>query len=76
MAKNKKNYSCQGLTENQLQNKLIQEYVIKNKAIDKRINEQKIIHNIEKNNQCIKLTNQGISFLNFPYLINRVYNLK
>jgi len=70
---NQKNYSCHGLTKKDLQDKLINEYVIKNDAINKRLIEQTIIDNIFFNSNCINLTNRGLKFLNFSRLIMSLY---
>lgn len=75
LAQSQKNQICQGLTKSQLQDKLIQEYVIKNKAVDKRINEQKMI-NIINNNQCVRLTTKGLEFLLLSKLVGKAYGLK
>lgn len=73
---NKKNYSCHGLTKKELQDKLINDYIIKKDAINKRLVEQTIINNIFLKDECIDLTNSGIGFLNLSKLIMYLYGLK
>ncbi len=68
--------SCQGLSKSQLEEKLINEYIIERKAIDKRANEQKIIGFIKEDNQCIQLTPKALNFLKLSELIGSVYGLK
>jgi hypothetical protein len=67
--------SCGGLTKEQLEEKLINQYIIKNKAIDKRINEQELI-NFISNNQCVSITKKAKNFLNLSEIIERIYNIK
>ena len=63
------------MTKSQLENKLIKEYIIKNKAIDKRITEQKIIYMIEDNQKRFQLTKRGLNFLNFSEVIRKIYGI-
>lgn len=69
------NNSCGGLNKKELENLLVNEYVIKNKAVDKRINEQKVIDFIEEKNQCFGLTLKSKKFLKFSEIISFLYNL-
>jgi len=66
---------CAGISKLNLENKLIDEYVIKNKAIDKRITEQKVLDFIKEENQCIKTTPRNKSFLKFSEIIKRLYSI-
>jgi len=68
--------SCQGLTKKELEDRLINDYIIENKAIDKRINEQSIIDFVEEKKQCIDLTSKGLNFLRLSKLIEKLYNLQ
>ena len=63
------------LTKSQLQNKLINEYVIKNKTVDKRVIEQEIIHMISDDQNYLHLTKQGINFLKFSEIIKKIYGI-
>ncbi|GAB4219351.1 MAG: hypothetical protein Fur009_5090 [Candidatus Microgenomates bacterium] len=74
--KNNQNNYCHGITEKQLENKFINEYVIKNKAIDKRFQEQNIINFLVKDNGCIKITSKALNFLELSEIIKRLYNIK
>lgn len=67
--------ACQGLTKSEFTDRLINNYVIKNDAVGKRIEEQKIIRMIMQNNQCWSLTNRAIKFLNFSQLIKKIYGI-
>src|SRR3989344_2449782 len=70
LSDNFNNKSCQGMSKKQLEKKLIQNYVIKNKAVDKRIKEQEIINFIEKkNNSCINITEKGNRYLKYSVII-------
>lgn len=68
--------TCNGLTKKQLEEKLINEYVVKNKAIDKRTNEQEIIGFVEEKNRCLTLTPRAKNFLKLSETIGRIYDLK
>lgn len=70
------NNFCSGLTKKQLENKLINEYIIKNNAIDKRVNEQKIIDFINEEKSCISLTSKAGKFLKLSELIKKIYGIK
>lgn len=73
LAINHNDQSCQGLAKSQLQDKLIKEYVLKNKALDKRLSEQKVINIINGNQECVQLTQQGLDFLKLSELIKKIY---
>ena len=66
--------TCGGLSRNKLESELIRNYISKNKAVDKRLEEQKIINFIDGNNECIKITDKGINFLQFSNIIKYLYN--
>lgn len=73
--KNGSDNNCKGLTKSQLEEKLINEYII-NKAIDKRVYEQSIIGLISKNNQCYQLTPRALDFLKITEIIGKLYGFK
>lgn len=66
--------NCQGINKKELEKKFIKEYV-NNKAIDKRLDEQKVIGFVQEKNQCIQLTPQALSFLKFSEIVGRLYGL-
>jgi len=68
--------SCHGLTKSQLEKKLIEDYIIKKKAVDKRINEQSVIDFIKDKNQCIELTPKAIKFLEFSKIVGKYFKIK
>lgn len=68
--------SCHGLTKIELEKKLIDDYVIRNKAIDKRINEQKIISFLKEQNDCLQLNLNALNFLKYSKIIGKIYGLK
>ena len=74
--KDQSNAQCKGLSQMELEKKLIDEYIIKNKALEKRILEQKEIDFIEKNSECVELTPKALKFLGFSEFINRVYSFR
>lgn len=74
--KNNGNSSCRGLTKPQLETKLIDDYIVKKKAIDKRVYEQKTINFIKEENKCIQLTKSALNFLKFKDIISKIYYLK
>jgi hypothetical protein len=48
--------TCKGLSKEEMQTELINNYVIKIKAINKRVTEQQIIGFVSNSNSCIQLT--------------------
>lgn len=74
-AQYKSKTNCRGLTYQQAENVLIEKYIKENKAVKKRVEEQSVAGNIKEYNQCIQITNRGISFLNFSSLIKKIYNI-
>ena len=72
---NENSESCTGISKLELENRLIGEYVIKNKAIDKRVAEQKVLDFIKEENQCIKTTSRNKGFLKFSEIIKRMYSI-
>ena len=74
--KNNQQNICQGLTKEQMKNKLINEYVVGKDAISKRINEQTIINMINKKSSCYQLTGRGTSFLKLSETLKKIYNIK
>lgn len=67
---------CGGLSKKSMEEKLIQDYVIGRDAMAKRIEEQSIIHMIEKNNDCYTVTDQATRFLQFSHIVKSIYNIK
>lgn len=67
--------NCRGLPEKELEKLFIDEYVLSQKAVNRRIKEQSIIKTIEKDKDCIKLTSRGYNLLNFSKLIRKLYSL-
>ena len=74
--KESQNNSCRGLTKTEMEEKLIDDYVNKKKAITKRIEEQRIINFVDMNNQCVSLTPRGSNFLKFSEIVKKLYNIK
>ena len=68
--------SCIGLTQKEIENYLINEYIIKRKAVNKRLIEQSIIKMISQKNDCINLTNDGKLFLKLSKIISVIYGVK
>ncbi|NCO88290.1 hypothetical protein AUK04_05015 [Candidatus Roizmanbacteria bacterium CG2_30_33_16] len=70
----KQTQNCQGLSKSDLEKDFIENYVIKNQAMQKRINEQKIINMINEENNCISISSRGRSFLDFSRIVERIYS--
>lgn len=68
------NNSCRGLTKGQIETELINKYILENRAVDKRINEQEIIKTLESKSQCVQLTKEGSNFLKFSAFISKTYH--
>lgn len=64
------------LSEKGLEQLFIDEYVVSQKAISRRIQEQSIIHFLKKESDQIHLTSKSIGFLNFSEKIKKLYNLE
>jgi hypothetical protein len=64
------------LSKSEIERKLIKEYIKKNKAIDKRLNEQLIIHFLTVEDSYFKLTKYGKDFLKFSEIIKKIYGIK
>lgn len=67
---------CQGYSSKDLEQKLIRVYIRQNKALDKRIREQENLDFIQKNDQCIQLTDTGKTFVNASIWLKRLYGIK
>jgi len=67
--------SCQGLSKEKLQAHFIDEYVVRNKAVQRRIVEQSMIGMLKDNNNCIELTKTGERFLNFSKSVKQIYGI-
>ena len=61
------------LQENNIQQKLIDEYIVEQQAIPRRIYEQSIINFIKLNNNCIQLTSKSKKFLKFSNIVKEIY---
>lgn len=64
------------IQKDNIQQKLINEYIIEQKAVSRRINEQSIIDFINIDNDCIQLTAKSKKFLNFSSIIKKLYQIK
>lgn len=67
--------TCQGLSAKQMENLLIKEYVKRDQAIFRRIQEQSVINMLEQSNQCVSLTPRGQGFLKFSKFLKALYNI-
>jgi len=67
--------SCQGLSEEQLEEVFIKEYIRQNQAVNRRINEQLFIDFIKRHDQCVQLTDRGNKFLRLSEMITKIYAL-
>jgi hypothetical protein len=65
----------QAITKKDLEKKLIDEYILKNKALEKRLNEQKVINFIEVKNSKVYLTEKGKKFLKIANLIDKIFGI-
>lgn len=69
-------HTCGGLSKKSLEQYFVDEYILKSKAIDRRIQEQSIINFIKEEESCVRLTTKGNNFLNLSELIKKMYSLK
>ena len=67
--------TCGGLTKEQIRESLISTYIIKQDAVQKRIDEQSFIRMIQSHNGCYYTTGRAARFLNFSQIILYVYNV-
>jgi len=67
---------CSGLTKNQVEDLLINDYIIRKKAVDKRIQEQGEINFVNVKNNCIQITPRAVDFVNFSEFVKKLYNIK
>ncbi|MGB9911539.1 MAG: hypothetical protein ACPLKP_02975 [Microgenomates group bacterium] len=72
----KKNSSCLGLTFEEAQKFLFEEYIKQKGAVEKRAEEQGKAGIIQFQNQCLSLTKKGKIFLSFSDLIKKLYHIK
>lgn len=70
------NQICSGLSERDLEQYFIDEYVKDKRAIRRRINEQSIIHILKEEDNCVQLTQKGQTFLNLSGVIKKIYAIK
>lgn len=76
LQKSQPTQSCAGLTNEQAQQLLISDYIVKNKALDKRTHEQVLAGMIEKNGVCLQLTARGHDFIDFSNVVKNLYNIR
>jgi hypothetical protein len=67
--------SCQGLSQKEMEQLFIKEYVKRDQAMNRRIKEQSIIKMLEKQNNCVSLTSRGHNFLKLSEFIKWLYAL-
>lgn len=65
----------QSITKKELEKKLINEYILKNQALEKRLNEQKIIDFIEVKKNKVYLTEKAKKFLKMANLIDKIFGI-
>lgn len=65
-----------GILKLELEDKLVKEYILKNKALDKRLFEQKTTGFIEEKNNRLFLTKKGETFLKLAEIIKKLFNIK
>ena len=77
LARNINSVGCKsGVSIADLQNELINTYIIKQAALSRRIKEQTKIQNIDvKNNMCVEIKNNGRNTINLFKIITYIYNL-
>lgn len=68
--------SCRGMTKKQLEKVLIDQYIVKNKALQKRIIEQEEIGFISGTGECVSLTDRARKFLQLKQITEKLYNLR
>ncbi|MGB9707283.1 MAG: hypothetical protein ACPL1D_00825 [Microgenomates group bacterium] len=69
------NDSGQCISKDQLEKDLINEYIIKGKALNKRIEEQSAINFLKEKDDCIISTEKNKMFIEFSKFVNKLYNL-
>lgn len=68
--------NCSGLTKQQLEKTLIDQYIVKNNALQKRIIEQTEIGFIKSSGECISLTDRARNFLQLKRAVEKMYDLR
>ena len=68
--------TCAELSKKDIENYLYEIYLKKNKAVEKRVNEQSIIGTVNKHNEKISLTKKGENLLEISTLIKKIYNIQ
>ena len=66
---------CSGLTKEALEDSLVNEYIKKQEALDRRIQEQAVTNFIKSNDNCVQITVPGRKFLDLSRLVATLYNL-
>lgn len=67
--------SCTGYSMPELERRFIDEYIVRNAAIERRMHEQSLIRTVEKSGQCVSLTSEGKNFLSFSRFVSKMYNV-
>lgn len=62
-------------TQKDIEKNLIEEYIISNDAVSKRITEQSLIKFIKNDDKTISLTKSGEKFLKFSQIIKKIYGV-
>ncbi len=66
---------CAGLTKKESEQKLIEEYILEQDAVSKRLHEQAVTGFVIENNDCITITRKGQDFLEWSERIKKIYNI-
>lgn len=67
---------CEGATVDRLEKNIIDEYVKRDGAVNRRINEQSVIQTINENQDCVTLTDRGENFITWSEAIKKLYNIQ
>ena len=67
---------CGGLTKSDMEQHVIDGYVMQNDAVAKRIDEQMTIDMIQKKNECYGVTPTATVFLQFSSFVKHLYGVK
>lgn len=68
--------ACNGMSKEDMQQELIQTYILSGDAVKKRIDEQSAIHMIAGTDACYTVTDRARSFLQFSNTIKTIYNIR
>ncbi|PIY69316.1 hypothetical protein COY90_01275 [Candidatus Roizmanbacteria bacterium CG_4_10_14_0_8_um_filter_39_9] len=67
---------CEGTTVDSLEESFINEYVRRDDAVNRRIDEQSLINIVNNDAGCISLTQRGKGFLKWSETIKKLYNIQ